>query len=375
MPTSKTSPYDVLIVGAGINGCACAWFLRRAGLNVALIDETGIAAGGSGAAGAFIAPKISKAGPLKELVNRAHAYAMEFYPEYFPECTLVRPLLHIAKTPEDAEKLCAYRQDSELSISEPPIELENALNLAVSAENSVYFDRCAVVHAQHACSFMAAGTDFFRLKVESIERKEGMWNAGGIRGKHVVLAIGAYPRILPLPYIRMRAIWGHRIDVATDTKLPCILHHYVSISPTSQEGIMAIGATHNVHYAPFGNCGVYDIEAGRAELLEKARKTLKLDNINIVADYTGLRSGSNDYLPILGPLVDAEATSERRQLGEEGEVYYPDMTMINGSGGYGFVLAPYLAEQLARHLAQGDPIEPALLPARFFKRWLKKNRP
>jgi hypothetical protein len=49
---------------------------------------------------------------------------------------------------------------------------------------------------------------------------------------------------------------------------------------------------------------------GECILLEKASKTLKLNNINIINDYTGLRSGSNDYLPMLGSLVDAEATLE-----------------------------------------------------------------
>ena len=45
--------YDTAIIGAGINGCSCAYFLREAGQNVVLIDREGIASGGSGAAGAF----------------------------------------------------------------------------------------------------------------------------------------------------------------------------------------------------------------------------------------------------------------------------------------------------------------------------------
>jgi glycine/D-amino acid oxidase-like deaminating enzyme len=43
-------PVDVLIVGAGIVGAACADALAREGLSVALIDRAGIAAGATGAA-------------------------------------------------------------------------------------------------------------------------------------------------------------------------------------------------------------------------------------------------------------------------------------------------------------------------------------
>lgn len=374
MPTSKTSPYDVIIVGAGVNGCASAWFLRRAGLKVALIDQEGIAAGGSGAAGAFIAPKISKSGPLKDLMDKAHARAMAFYPKYFPEATLERPLFHIAKTPEDADKLRVFRERTDLELSEPPQKLTKMLNVDVSDENAVYFDHSAVVNAQELCRAMSEGVDFYRRKAESPIHDGECWETAGVRGKYLLVAIGAYPKLLELPYIQMRGIWGHRIDITSDTKLSCILHHYVSVSPTSKEGVMAIGATHNVHYSPFGTDEPYDITAGRIELIEKAGRTLKLDNIKIIADYTGLRSGSNDYLPILGPLVDTDATLKQGNEGEAGLVYYPDVFMINGSGGYGFVLAPYLAEILADHLHDGKKIDSELLPERFFKRWLKKNQ-
>jgi tRNA 5-methylaminomethyl-2-thiouridine biosynthesis bifunctional protein len=52
--------YDTAIIGAGINGCSCAYFLSQAQQNVILIDQDGIAAGGSGAAGAVFSPLITK---------------------------------------------------------------------------------------------------------------------------------------------------------------------------------------------------------------------------------------------------------------------------------------------------------------------------
>ncbi len=371
--------YDVIIIGAGINGCCSAYTLAQAGLNVALIDQDGIASGGSGAAGAFISPKISKAGELKEIMGEAHAEALKFYTTYFPKFTLTKPLLHIANNPKEDEKVEIFKHETHIKHSNIPHKIQTLLNDEALHASSIYFDIGAVVDAQGVCNAMVEGIDFYPIKVEKLIHSDGMWKIGDLSAKHLVLTIGAYPKLLPIDYVGLRGIWGHRIDIETSTHIPCILHHHVSISPTTKAGIVAIGATHDVHYSPFSG-EVYDVEEGRAMLLEKASKTLKLNNINILNDYTGLRSGSNDYLPMLGSLVDAEATLQMYPRIRHGErvdpseyIYYPNVTMINGSGGYGFVLAPYLAKRLKEFIVEGTAIKPTLSPSRFFPRWAKKN--
>lgn len=348
MPTSKTLHYDVIIVGAGINGCSCAYFLSQAGLKVALVDKTGIASGGSGAAGAFISPKFNKQGPLKELMDVAYDEAMEFYTTVLPQHTLLKPLLHIS-------------QDN--------------------PEESIYLERSAVVDACSACESLASGLDVYVLDVQSPTYSDDTWHCGHLQSSHLVLTIGAYPKILPIDYVGLRGIWGHRIDITTSSDVPHIIHHYVSISPTLNEGVIAIGATHNVHYSPFDSIATYDHEAGRSELIEKAQRTLKLNNIKILRDYTGLRSGSNDYMPMLGSLVNADATLRLHPHLQHGKavdlkefVYYPYLTMINGSGGYGFVLAPYLARRLKEYLVDEIPMDETISPSRYFPRWAKRKK-
>lgn len=379
MPTSKTSPYDVIIIGAGINGCCSAYTLHKAGLRVALIDQNGIASGGSGAAGAFISPKISKAGELKEIMTEAHAEALVFYTSHFPQFTHVKPLLHIANSPKEGEKVESFKHETHIKHSNIPHKIQTILSDEALNSASIYFDIGAVVDAQGICHAMADGIEFFPLKVERLRHIDGLWQIGDLSAKHLVLSIGAYPKLLPIDYVGLRGIWGHRIDIETSTHIPCILHHHVSISPTIKDRIVAIGATHDVHYSPFSG-EPYDVEQGRKILLDKASKTLKLNNINIFRDYTGLRSGSNDYLPMLGSLVNAEDTLEmfpRLQHGEKIDpsefVYYPNLTMINGSGGYGFVLAPYLAKRLQEYLTEGSTLNPLLSPSRFFPRWAKRK--
>lgn len=380
MPTSKTSPYDVIIIGAGVNGCCSAYTLAQAGLNVALIDQDGIASGGSGAAGAFISPKISKAGELKEIMSEAHAEALAFYTTHFPQFTLVKPLLHIANSPKEGEKVESFKHETHLKHFAIPHKIQALLSAEALNASSIYFDVGAVVDAQGVCNAMAEGIDFYLLKIKELIHNEGVWQIGALQAKHLVLTIGAYPKLLPIDYVGLRGIWGHRIDIETSTHIPCILHHHVSISPTTKGGTtVAIGATHDVHYSPFSG-EPYDVEQGRTMLIEKASHTLRLNNINIIKDYIGLRSGSNDYLPMLGNLVDAEATLKKFPHIRHGEnidpseyLYYPNVTMINGSGGYGFVLAPYLAKRLGEWLVERKELNPILSPSRFFPRWAKRQ--
>ncbi|MCB4751225.1 MAG: FAD-dependent oxidoreductase, partial [Sulfurovum sp.] len=60
--------YDTIIIGAGITGCCAAYALQQKGQKVLLVDRSSMAAtGGSGAAGAFVSPKIGKGGSLQQL--------------------------------------------------------------------------------------------------------------------------------------------------------------------------------------------------------------------------------------------------------------------------------------------------------------------
>ena len=139
------------------------------------------------------------------------------------------------------------------------------------------------------------------------------------------------------------------------------------------------GATHNVHYHPQTATETYNLDEGRAELLEKASRTIKLEDVEVIRDFTGLRSGSFDYMPLLGSLVMSRETLASESIRFKTKkpdfdeyTYYPNLYMINGNGGYGFVLGPYLANILSENILSGKKISERLSPARFFARWAKK---
>jgi len=379
--TSTKTPdiYDVAIIGAGINGSTSAYFLSQANQKVVLIDQEGIAAGGSGAAGAFISPKFTKGGLLKELLEEAYLFSLDFYSQNFPEYIQKAKLLQIANSEENAHRLQDFKKTTTLSLLEGKSDVEKILTTEAKAAVSTLLEEGGVVNAQAMCQALSKNIELLQFKVEQITYDDGLWHIGDITAKKVVLATGSYDVVVKMPFLELRRVWGHRIDVKTDTKVFHSIHHHLSISPSSKEGVVAIGATHDLHFNPFGS-EVYDIEAGRKELLEKAALTVKLEKIEVIKDYTGLRSGSNDYLPIVGPIVDVKETmneafkvSKIKQMKDESFSYFSELYMINGTGGYGFVLAPYLAQQLTQHIVEGVPLKTALTPTRFFRRWAKKQ--
>ncbi len=371
--------YDIAIIGAGINGCGVAYEFIKEGKRVIIFDKEGIASGGSGAAGAFVSPKFSKAGELKEMIHSAFLYSYDFYDKNFPQNFTKAQLVHIAKDETDDEALHIYKQNTQLPLQKIPIDLQTQLSEDAKKREYVSID-AGVVDAQRVCNDMVCGAKFVKEKVETLIFDDDFWVINeSYSARNVVLATGAYDMLIKEPYVKLRGVWGHRIDITTTTQNPCSVHQYVSISP-SDEGKIAIGATHNVHFHPEKNKEAYDIEQGRAELLQKAAKTLNLENVEVIQDYMGLRSGSFDYLPMLGSLVLSNETlltckgSLHVKKPDYSEyVYYPNLTMINGSGGYGFVLAPYLAKILTEHILHGKKISERISPARFFARWAKRR--
>ncbi len=370
--------YDTAIIGAGINGCSCAHFLSQAKQDVVLLDQEGIAAGGSGAAGAFISPKFTKGGYLKEMLEVAYLFSLDFYLQNFPQHIKKAKLLQIANSEENALRLNAFKETTTLRFSTDKSEVSSLLTPYANDADSLVLEEGGVVDATAMCQALAEGIDFVQSKAETLEYKEGVWHIGGIKARRIILATGSYDLVVKMPYLELRRVWGHRIDVKTTTKVPYSIHHHLSIAPSSKEGTVAIGATHNLHFDPFG-AEVYDVETGRRELLEKAALSVELQDVEVIKDYTGLRSGSNDYLPMIGAVVDADATcnadfkpSKIKQMSEADFVHYRGLYMINGTGGYGFVLAPFLAKQLCEHILEDKPLDTALIPSRFFRRWAKK---
>ena len=369
--------FDIAIIGAGICGCSSAYFLTQAGFSVALIDEGDIASGGSGAAGAFVSPKFVKSGPVKEVSEAAFIFALEFYREHFKDATQFCELLHLANNDLSNARVNYFKEHTTFKQVEPNAQCMKLLDPKAKEFEHISLEECALVDSHRICQEMAKDASFFKLHVNSIEQSDGIYNIEGIKAKKVILTTGAHKHLVKMPYFTPRAIFGHRINLKTTTKIPVNIHQFVSISKSNEEGMIAIGATHDVHYNPLESNESYDVEVGRKELLEKATKTLPLKDVEVLEDHLGVRSASIDHLPLVGPVVDADKTVKKlpkivkgKKYRDNEYEYFKEIYMINGVGGYGFVVGPYLADILSRHIISGESIDKKLLPSRFLRRYL-----
>src|SRR5947209_562696 len=74
---------DVIIVGGGVIGCSIAYYLRKAGVEVMVLDQGEIGAQASSAAAGLLAPlgSLSGPGPLADLVLASFALFPSLVPE------------------------------------------------------------------------------------------------------------------------------------------------------------------------------------------------------------------------------------------------------------------------------------------------------
>ena len=367
------SNYDVAIIGAGIIGSSLAYELHQKGQKVLVLEKEEIASGGSGAAGAFINPKISKAGPLKELIEEAYLYSLDFYTNNFSSYTTSAPLLHIAKYEDENEKVDYFKTHTSLATGESSEEISSLLTSHASSFSSVYLTDNAIVEAQDICKAMLEGIDFHRLEVDKPVYKEGFWQIDTFKAKKVVLCTGGCEEVFKEPYIKLRRIFGQRCEVSSSTFMPCTVHHEVSISATKKNGRIAIGASHYLN-----EDDIPTAQSGSEELIALAKKSVNLEDVQLHSSYCGMRSGSNDYLPILGQLVNARDSLESAPEALKGDKnakleYTPELYMINGVGGYGFVLGPYLAKMMSEHLLEEKELSKEVDLKRLYYRWAKKE--
>ena len=371
--SAENKIYDVAIIGAGINGCALAYELNQRGLSVLVLEKSAIASGGSGAAGAFINPKISKSGPLKDLIQDAYLYSLDFYTKYFAPFTTSAPLLHIAKYNDDNKKVDYFKEHTDLTLSQIPKMLRNRLKPHALSFSSVFLQNNAVVEAKEVCLQMLKDIDVVKLEVQDPYMKDDLWQIQSFQSKRLVLCTGAYNEVFKEPYIELRRIYGQRCEVHSSTYMNATVHHEVSVSATKKNGRIAIGASHYLNEAD-----IPDEKQGALALLALAEKSVFLEHVKIHNTFTGMRAGSNDYLPLLGAVVDAHKSLKKDKRALNGDKnarvsYIKNAYMINGVGGYGFVLAPYLAKLMADFFVENKPLPEFLEPKRFYYRYAKKQ--
>ena len=313
-----------------------------------------------------MSPLLGKPNDFKDLVTTALKYSTRFYqqntPEFIDNCGTIR----IPKDEKDREKFKSYIPYMDFKFSEK--------------KDGYFFDIGSVVNTFNICKTLSKDIEkLFNYEVLTIRFKDDVWVINDeYNTKNLILTTGASINLIDELYFNIRAVWGQRIDIETST---CISQNYhkgcsvsKSFSKDKDTNIVSIGATH--HRNVLEKEISYD---DTQELLNKANDIIKLDNVKVIKEVAGARASSIDYFPIVGELIDSKKTLEKFPYLKNGTnvkndrfVKHKKLFILNGVGGRGFVLAPYLAYQLVDFIINGKDIYTNIKSNRLFKRWVRK---
>lgn len=377
--------YDFLIIGAGSAGCNMAYFLHKENKSVAVVDREEIAGGASGAAGAFLSPLPGKTNLYNSLVNDALEYCLDFYQNLLPSAVDKKGVLRVANGNFDEDKLsqnsikCKYFSTEKLhDIS------KNFMNI-----DGYFYENAAVIEPVQICHKLTKGCDFYKIDVQELHFKDGLYMIENIKAKNIILAQGVSSSLVKIPYMQIAPIFGLRIDVKTTTEVPFNIHKSISVSTNKQDGTLSIGATHERHdtakmecITTCDKCAFYanSDEIQTQTLLKQAEELIKLEDLEVVKTYKGARATIKSYFPVIGKVVDYESSLKKHPCIKNGTKiphgmleYFPNIHVINALGSRGFVYGPYLAKILTQNIVYNKPIPKEISTEKLFYKMARKN--
>ena len=362
---------DIAIIGGGIAGSLIAYTLKKEFKTILVFDKRGIAKGGSGAAGAFISPKIGKGSTLQTLTNNSFLEAISFYKNNFPNFFNQTGVLRVPKDSEDNLKFNSYKPYLQKPYLEYSKEKISSIGLNILFD-SIFFKKAGVCEAQPLCNSLLEDIEFKKEEIISLKKEKNNWILNNFYiAKKVILATGYETNLIDIDYMGIKGTWGSRGDFKTSKSLNISLHQNFSIS-ASKNQIVKIGATHEKEIKKYKNCESIILD----DLKEKASKTLLDSNLELKEIFCGMRSGSKDYFPLVGKIVDVSfmlKTYPKIKKGAKPNLkYLENIYILNGLGGRGFVFSPLMAKYLKYLILEEKETPKEINPDRLFLKWCRK---
>jgi glycine/D-amino acid oxidase-like deaminating enzyme len=354
---------DVIVVGAGVVGAACAYYASRAGLKVTVVDRGGVAGGTTGAGEGNLLVSDKEPGPELELAMRS----LELWRslevggfEFEPKGGLV-----VATTPSElaalAELAAAQAAFGVVASQVSPWEHEPHLSPSLSGAY-LYPQDTQVQPMLAAARLLSASGARLLLNTTVHGMQEGAVHTsrGSLRAAAIVNAAGVWAGSWPgleLPVMPRRGF----ILVTGRTARNLVRHKvyaagYVAdvgssaadlqtspVVEATQAGTVLIGASRE----RVGFDESFSLPVLRSLALNAVRLFPALADIPVIRAYRGFRPYAPDHLPIIGP-----------------DPRLPGLFHATGHEGAGVGLAPATGELIAR-LIQGATPPDAFLPARF----------
>lgn len=366
-------PTDVLIIGAGIVGAACAVELAREKFTVAVVDSSAIGLGATAAGMGHIVVIDDSAAQFRlthfsQQLWRALAPQLPLDCEY-RECGTLWLASNDQEMSEVHRKHREYSSHSvptevldarALSQAEPHLQPSLAGALLVPGDAIVY-PPCAAAYLCRQAQSLGANLHLGKLVISASNGEARLSDGSTFSARTIINATGELaPQLSPRIAIRPRK--GHL--VITDRYPNLVRHQLVELGYlTSAHSSDGDSVAFNVQPRPTGQLLIgssrqYDSPGNRVESLTISRMLKRateyipaLANVSAIRSWTGFRAATPDKLPLIGPYPDD-----------------PSLFLAAGHEGLGITTSLATARLVADQLLNRPsaiPIEP-YLPSRQF---------
>ncbi len=363
---------DVAIIGGGVIGCSIAYYLVKQGIRSTVFEQRRVGSGASGATAGVIGP-LQHIPPTSRATLALGLRSLEMFPSLASELfeAGIDPefrqngILSVALTREQAEELkrnLTWQADTGLGprwlSSREVLDREPLINPAVLG--AVFSPREGHLRGQrlvdalvHAASKLGAsfveGAEVTGLETQGRRVTGVRVGATAHPAGHTVLAAGPWSGVVGrwVPdQIPVRPVKGQRILLRSRGFLPaCPVRSFAGYTLPQADGNILVGATR--HEGEFDQDVTADAVA--RSIADATLAFPVLGKAKFIEARAGVRPGSPDSVPLIGPLPE-----------------WDGLSVASGHDAVGIMLSPGTAELVADYIRTGDegPLQP-FSPARF----------
>lgn len=341
---------DVVVMGAGIIGAACAQALKARGLGVVVLDRHGPASGTSAAGEGNVL--VSDKGPGPELDLAVASRSL--WPELAEDAEWEeKGGLVVATTPSAAVPLKAFAATQrEAGVDACEISVEDALthepHLNPEITAAVHYLQDAQLNPVKATRSLLRGIEVRRLEVSTTDGRSVTTSDGVISCGAVVNATGPWAREFGVNVLPRRGV------VLVTTPIPGTIRHKVydadyvgavasgdadlqtsGVVESTQAGTVLIGSSRQRR----GFDGTIESRVLKALAQRAIAMFPMLRDVPVMRAYGGFRPYAPDHLPIIGE-----------------DPRTPGLWHATGHEGAGVGLAPATGRLLAQLLTGEEPL-------------------
>lgn len=357
--------FDVVVVGAGIVGCACAARLAREGLSVCVVDPSPPGSGATAAGMGHLVVMDDSAAQL-ELTIASLRLWLDLLPTLPRSAETISPgTLWVAEYEAGMEavesKRTLYANAGVAAQTWGPARVHEGEPVLRPVAGALHVPGDCVVYPPTIAAKLLADSraTLVQATATAINGDGCETSQGLLRTRWVVNCAGAHATdFAPLP-IQPRK--GH---LAITERRPGFLRHqvvelgYLASAHGSDEASVAFNvqprATGQVLIGSSREFAGWDPAIRRTMLAKMIARAVsfvpELATLHVVRSWVGFRAATNDHLPVIGPIPDQ-----------------PSHIVAAGHEGLGITTSLATAELVAHHVCGVEPVispEP-YLPGRF----------